>query len=111
MLGGAEEQVASTPVDGMNKYLEETKVGLANMDTLYARSQPTNMLEGRTDRPRHGVQHISLFQPCSRQAGTQGDYKGQWLLQDTQEAIGAAQRPQSVQATQRHSVATYSREI
>lgn len=71
------------------------------MDTSYARSQPTNMLEERTDWPRHGVQHISLFQPHSRQAGTQGDHKGQWLRQDTQEAIGAAQRPQSVQATQR----------
>ena len=90
MLAGAEEQVASSPRDGMNEYLKERNLEFANMETLRAGGQTTNMLVERTVRPKDGSQPLTLFQPHSRQASSHRH----GLLQDSQEAAAAAQRPQ-----------------
>ena len=93
VYAGAEEQVASTPADGMNAYFEERNLELVDIDTLQL-AHTTNMLEERIVRPKDGTKHVPLFQASSRQ-GELGDHIGRWLLQETPEAIGPAQRSQS----------------
>ncbi|XP_031438690.2 uncharacterized protein LOC116224090 [Clupea harengus] len=94
VYAGAEEQVASTPADGMNAYFEERNLELANMDTLQQVALTTNMLEERIVRPKDRAKHVPLFQASSRQ-GELGDHIGHWLLQETPEVVGPAQRSQS----------------
>lgn len=98
VLTDAEEQVSSTPVDGMNKYFEERNLEVAEMDTLQAGTQTTNVCETRSVRPKVGAQHLPLPQVPRTQAGFQDDQRGHWLLQETQDVVGAAQRPQPLQA-------------
>lgn len=83
VLSGALEQVAvSTPADGMNNYLEERNMELANMDKLQAVAHTTNLHKERVVRPKDRMHHMPLFQARIGQ-GLQGDHRGHWLLQET----------------------------
>lgn len=100
LSGDVEQVAASTPADGMNDYLEERNMELANMDTLQVVVHTTNLHEGRVVRPKDRTYHMPLFQARIGQ-GLQGDHRGHWLLQETQEAPSPTQRPPFKRATQR----------
>ncbi|KAE8277178.1 hypothetical protein D5F01_LYC24999 [Larimichthys crocea] len=73
VLTGAEEQVASTPADGMETYYEERRLEIADMDPL----QPAAHLpEERVVRPKGMAHHISIppFQVPRSRGGLQGDH-------------------------------------
>lgn len=71
------------------------------MDTLQIVAHSTNLHEGRVVCPKNRTSdHMLLFQARIGQ-GLQGDHRGHWLLQETQEAPSPTQKPQFKRATQR----------
>jgi len=98
VLTGGEEQVASTPADGMNAYFEERMLEPVSVDTLQPVAHTTNMLEERVVHPKDKVQHISipLFQvPRRHHGGQQDDHTGHWPLPEAQEASHGSQPTKS----------------
>jgi len=89
----AEEQVYSTPVDGMNSYFQERNMELANMETLQT-GAATNMQEPRSVRPKEGVQHLLHQLPYRLpypKESSNGDQREHWSLRESQDVKGVTQ--------------------